>query len=243
MQTSDCCGPDNRPHQSRPERRTSANSTLPQPTRAARLPLLLSTPNLVYLINDVSISSILTVRFIIPAVLIPSLFPCATPDGCIESGSINRIFSAANAASHHRRPFVRFPVQDAVLTISGPFPQSIRRPGPHSTHRISASNPSPPFQTHISQRCWIRSDITVQCSTSAVHERHGATMAAAKTTTLTFRIEPSLKDALRTVADQEHRSIANMVEVMIRDYCGRNRVAIAKPGPGSSKTKSAARTR
>jgi hypothetical protein len=68
-------------------------------------------------------------------------------------------------------------------------------------------------------------------------------MAAAKTTTLTFRIEPSLKDALRTVADQEHRSIANMVEVMIRDYCGRNRVAIAKLGPGSSKTKSPARTR
>lgn len=107
---------------------TSANSTLPQPTRAARLPLLLSAPNLVYLINDVSISRILTARFIIPAVLIPSLFPCATPDGCVESGSINRIFSAANAASHPRRPFVRFPVQDAVLTISGPFPQSIRRP-------------------------------------------------------------------------------------------------------------------
>ncbi len=52
-------------------------------------------------------------------------------------------------------------------------------------------------------------------------------MATAKTTTLTFRIEPDLKEALRTAADREHRSIANMVEVMIRDYCGRNSIDIA----------------
>ena len=51
-------------------------------------------------------------------------------------------------------------------------------------------------------------------------------MATAKTTTLTFRIEPNLKEALRTAADGEHRSIANMVEVMIRDYCGRVGVTI-----------------
>jgi hypothetical protein len=46
-------------------------------------------------------------------------------------------------------------------------------------------------------------------------------MATSKTSTLTFRIQPALKEALRVVAEQEHRSIANMVEVMIRDYCGR----------------------
>ncbi len=40
-------------------------------------------------------------------------------------------------------------------------------------------------------------------------------MATAKTTTLTFRIEPGLKDVLRMAADREHRSITNMVEVMI----------------------------
>ena len=51
-------------------------------------------------------------------------------------------------------------------------------------------------------------------------------MATTKTTTLTFRIEPDLKDALRTAAQQEHRSISNMVEVLIRDYCGRNGIAI-----------------
>lgn len=51
-------------------------------------------------------------------------------------------------------------------------------------------------------------------------------MATTKTTTLTFRIEPGLKEALRTAANQEHRSIANMVEVLIRDWCGRNGIAI-----------------
>jgi len=33
-------------------------------------------------------------------------------------------------------------------------------------------------------------------------------MATAKTTTLTFRIEPDLKEALRAAADREHRSIS-----------------------------------
>jgi hypothetical protein len=51
-------------------------------------------------------------------------------------------------------------------------------------------------------------------------------MAKAKSTTLTFRIEPGLKEGLRTAADREHRSIANMVEVLIRDYCGRNGITI-----------------
>ncbi len=53
-------------------------------------------------------------------------------------------------------------------------------------------------------------------------------MANAKTATLSFRIEPGLKGALRTAAEQEHRSIANMVEVMIREYCGRVGVAITE---------------
>jgi hypothetical protein len=52
-------------------------------------------------------------------------------------------------------------------------------------------------------------------------------------TTLSFRIEPSLKEALRIAAEQEHRSIANMVEVMIREYCGRVGVGIAEQAPAS----------
>lgn len=60
-------------------------------------------------------------------------------------------------------------------------------------------------------------------------------MATAKTTTLTFRIEPGLKEALRTAAEQEHRSIANMVEVMIRGYCGQVGIPIVDQVTESSR--------
>lgn len=71
-------------------------------------------------------------------------------------------------------------------------------------------------------------------------------MASTKTTTLTFRIEPGLKDAVRTAAELEHRSIANMIEIMIRDYCGRKEIAIAEQdnlAQGSKKGPSSQRKR
>jgi len=51
-------------------------------------------------------------------------------------------------------------------------------------------------------------------------------MASTKTATLTFRIDPELKEALRTAAQQEHRSISNMVEVLIMNHCKKSGVAI-----------------
>ena len=68
-------------------------------------------------------------------------------------------------------------------------------------------------------------------------------MATAKTTTLTFRIEPALKDALRAAAEREHRSIANMVAVMIRDYCGREGIAILEKGALSVKGRKTAKNK
>lgn len=35
-------------------------------------------------------------------------------------------------------------------------------------------------------------------------------MASNKTATLTLRLDPTLKDALRNAAEQEHRSLANI---------------------------------
>ena len=55
-------------------------------------------------------------------------------------------------------------------------------------------------------------------------------MKATKTATVTFRIDPTVKEALRIAAAREHRSLANMVEVMIRDYCGRSGVSIPEQG-------------
>lgn len=60
-------------------------------------------------------------------------------------------------------------------------------------------------------------------STSADEE---GTLATAKATTQIFRIEPDLKEVLRTAATHEYRSLANMIDVKIRDYCGRNGIDI-----------------
>ncbi len=65
-------------------------------------------------------------------------------------------------------------------------------------------------------------------------------MATVKTATLTFRIDPGLKEALRIAADQEHRSIANMIEVLIRDFCEQRGIAI--PASESTKKNSGARS-
>jgi hypothetical protein len=62
-------------------------------------------------------------------------------------------------------------------------------------------------------------------------------MATAKTTTLTFRIEPELKQALRTAAERERRSITNMVAVLIMDYCDKNGIPVEKPMQAGNKDK------
>lgn len=51
-------------------------------------------------------------------------------------------------------------------------------------------------------------------------------MAATKTATLNLRIDPVLKEALRIAAMQDRRSIANMVEIMIRQHCERTGISI-----------------
>jgi hypothetical protein len=58
-------------------------------------------------------------------------------------------------------------------------------------------------------------------------------MATEKTTTLTFRIEPNIKEALCIAADRDHRSIANMVAVMIREHCARVGIPIQDKQPGA----------
>lgn len=43
--------------------------------------------------------------------------------------------------------------------------------------------------------------------------------AASKTATLTLRIQPEIKEAPKRAAELGHRSIANMVEVLIPEHC------------------------
>lgn len=52
----------------------------------------------------------------------------------------------------------------------------------------------------------------------------GKTRDKSKTETLNLRVSPDTKTALREVAEQERRSMANMVEVLVLEYRQRTQV-------------------
>jgi predicted transcriptional regulator len=52
-----------------------------------------------------------------------------------------------------------------------------------------------------------------------------------KTAVLTVRLPPAVKGALQKVATAERRSLANMLEITILDYCERHSAAAAKANP------------
>jgi hypothetical protein len=47
--------------------------------------------------------------------------------------------------------------------------------------------------------------------------RHGK--AKTKTAVMTLRVSPAIRAAAKQAADQEHRSVTNLVEVLIMDRC------------------------
>ena len=51
-------------------------------------------------------------------------------------------------------------------------------------------------------------------------------MTPKKTATLNLRIDPSLKEAARVAALRDHRSIANLIELLIRRHCEASGIAI-----------------
>ncbi len=59
-----------------------------------------------------------------------------------------------------------------------------------------------------------------------LHKTGVSIMSPKKTATLNLRIDPVLKEAVREAALLEHRSVANMVEVLIRKHCEEVGIAI-----------------
>lgn len=55
-------------------------------------------------------------------------------------------------------------------------------------------------------------------------------MARTKIATLNLRIDPGVKQAVRKAANTEHRSVANMIEMLIRRYCHESGIEIADNG-------------
>lgn len=51
-------------------------------------------------------------------------------------------------------------------------------------------------------------------------------MPPRKTTTLNLRVDPTIKEAIREAALLDNRSIANMIEVLIRRHCKEVGIAI-----------------
>jgi len=51
-------------------------------------------------------------------------------------------------------------------------------------------------------------------------------MSPRKTATLNIRINPNLKEAARIAAEQDHRSVANLIELLIRRHCEDNGIPI-----------------
>lgn len=51
-------------------------------------------------------------------------------------------------------------------------------------------------------------------------------MPPTKTATLNLRIDPAIKEAARAAALRDHRSIANLIEVLIRDHCAANGIPV-----------------
>ena len=55
-------------------------------------------------------------------------------------------------------------------------------------------------------------------------------MAKTKISTLNLRIEPGLKEAVRQAAAREHRSVANMIEMLIRRHCDQSGITARNVG-------------
>lgn len=50
---------------------------------------------------------------------------------------------------------------------------------------------------------------------------------AQKTATLNLRVTPELKELLRLAAEREHRTVANLIEVLVFEHCSRLGVSAA----------------
>lgn len=68
---------------------------------------------------------------------------------------------------------------------------------------------------------------------NAVHSRYifllVVVMSGLKTETLSIRTSAEIKRLLRLAAEQEHRSVASMIEVLVLDYASKHRLEGERP--------------
>ncbi|MCY1354309.1 hypothetical protein D9M69_406800 [compost metagenome] len=54
-----------------------------------------------------------------------------------------------------------------------------------------------------------------------------------KSDTLNLRVTPELKELIRLAAEREHRTIANFIEVLVRQHCDEHGIAVLAKQPQS----------
>ncbi len=64
-----------------------------------------------------------------------------------------------------------------------------------------------------------------------------------KTEKLSLRVEPMVKDALRAAAEQERRSLASMIEIMVLHFCDARGIKLPAAGEARKNSESSKRTR
>lgn len=70
--------------------------------------------------------------------------------------------------------------------------------------------------------------IDAKCVTFTLLLQYSNLMPKTKIATLNLRIDPGVKEAVREAADQEHRSVANMIEMLIRRHCDHHGIVITE---------------
>ena len=68
--------------------------------------------------------------------------------------------------------------------------------------------------------------VSCLCSMYGEPQYKGIRMDAEKTVGLTFRVTPRMKRMLEAAAEHDRRSLTNMFEVLVEDFCERNGVAL-----------------
>jgi hypothetical protein len=72
--------------------------------------------------------------------------------------------------------------------------------------------------------CWPKNTSALQCQ--YFYFTADSPMSPSKTATLNLRIDPRIKEAARIAALREHRSVANLIEVLIRKHCEASGISI-----------------
>lgn len=58
-----------------------------------------------------------------------------------------------------------------------------------------------------------------------------------KTETVNLRLSPRMKELLRTAAEREHRTLSNMIEALVLDYCESEGIVVAQDERSASRAR------